>query len=144
MNKWDKDDSDDLTESKDLNIIFKKNNIKPRLYQTAIVETAVHHNTLVVLPTGMGKTLIAVLVSLYRLTKYNGKVQVMVPTRPLVNQHFNTFKKFGFNVHSLTGKINPGKRKEVWDSANVIIATPQTIANDIRNNILSEALPVRV
>lgn len=137
MNKLDKSGIYGSTENKNLNNFFKKSNIKPRLYQTAIVKTAIHYNTLVVLPTGMGKTLIAVLLSSYRLAKYGGKILIMAPTKPLVNQHFDTFKKFELNAHSLTGKINPSIRKEMWDSADVIIATPQTIANDIKNNILN-------
>jgi Fanconi anemia group M protein len=41
---------------------------EPRLYQQTILATAVKKNTLVVLPTGLGKTNIAVLLASNRLT----------------------------------------------------------------------------
>ena len=36
--------------------------IKPRLYQEFIATTAIEKNTLCILPTGMGKTLVAMMV----------------------------------------------------------------------------------
>ncbi len=59
-----------------------------RLYQERIVATAVAHNTLVVLPTGLGKTAIALRVIAEYLLRYPTRsVLFLAPTRPLVVQH---------------------------------------------------------
>lgn len=62
-------------------------NYPVRDYQFAIVKEALFKNTLVVLPTGLGKTFIAAVVmfNIYRWFP-NGKVVFMAPTKPLVAQ----------------------------------------------------------
>src|SRR5881397_4276332 len=66
---------------------------EPREYQRRIAETATASNTLVVLPTGLGKTMIAILVAASRLEKFpEGKVLVMAPTKPLTLQHYESFR----------------------------------------------------
>jgi len=115
-------------------------NISPREYQKAIVETAKNNNTLVVLPTGIGKTLIALMLSIDRIKKFPGKkILILAPTRPLVEQHLESFKK---NISELfaqldifTGNINSTKRKQIWSSAEIIFSTPQCIANDLREGL---------
>lgn len=61
-----------------------------RSYQFSIVQEALYKNTLVVLPTGLGKTFIAAVV-MYNIYRWfpNGKVVFMAPTRPLVAQQVN-------------------------------------------------------
>ncbi|MEM2478922.1 MAG: helicase-related protein [Candidatus Pacearchaeota archaeon] len=115
-----------------------------RAYQKAILETAKQKNTLVILPTGLGKTLIAFELINYRLKYFAGsegkagKALFLAPTKPLVDQHFSNFKKsYSWESHMLTGAINAGKRKEIWEKARVIFATPQTIANDLRNGLIN-------
>ena len=57
--------------------------LRPREYQQRIADAASLANTLVVLPTGLGKTMIAVLVAKARLEKFpKGKVVVLAPTKP--------------------------------------------------------------
>lgn len=58
-----------------------------RSYQFCIARNALFHNTLVCLPTGLGKTLIAAVVmfNLYRWFPA-GKIVFLAPTRPLVEQ----------------------------------------------------------
>jgi len=112
--------------------------IELREYQKNIANTCLKGNTLVVLPTGLGKTIIAIYVAIKRLEQYpNGKILFMAPTRPLNEQHFRSFLKFTDinerEVGLITGKVKPEKRKILYDSCKVIIATPQTIANDIQN-----------
>jgi Fanconi anemia group M protein len=115
---------------------------EPREYQTRIAETASNSNTLVVLPTGLGKTLIAMLVASRRLARYpTGKILVLAPTRPLTLQHYNSFKK---NVNLppesfvvLTGTTTPKERAYLWDGAKLIFATPQTVYNDVRSQRVS-------
>ncbi|MGP8124996.1 MAG: helicase-related protein [Nitrososphaerales archaeon] len=113
-----------------------------REYQKRIARTAADTNTLVVLPTGLGKTMIAIMVASEVLQKRPGsKVMVLAPTRPLVIQHFQTFRKHlrlpeeSFVV--LTGTVEPGSRELLWLKATVIFATPQTVYNDVRQGRVS-------
>jgi len=108
----------------------------PRLYQETILATAAGNNTLVVLPTGMGKTAISMMLAVQRFKQYpNSKVLILAPTRPLVEQHIETFKRFldmpddGFVV--FTGFVKPEKRAELWNTAKIIFSTPQGLENDI-------------
>ncbi len=113
--------------------------VKPRDYQEHIAETALQKNTLVVLPTGMGKTLIAVLVATKRLEQYpDSKILIVAPTRPLNAQHQKSFMEFmtipSEQISLITGKINPQDRSEIYKKSKIIVATPQTIENDIETN----------
>jgi len=113
-------------------------NIEPREYQNNIAETASKKNSLVVIPTGMGKTLIAVLIAIKRLQEYpESKTLVMAPTRPLNAQHKKSFEKFTDlseeEIALVTGKIKPEERTEIYKKYKVIVATPQTIENDLEN-----------
>ncbi|MEM5766443.1 MAG: DEAD/DEAH box helicase [Candidatus Aenigmatarchaeota archaeon] len=112
--------------------------IEPREYQKNIAETASKKNTLVVLPTGMGKTLIAILVAIKRINEFpESKILVMAPTRPLNAQHKKSFEKFtnlkGEEIALLTGKVRPEIRSEIYQKSKLIIATPQTIQNDLQS-----------
>lgn len=111
--------------------------INPREYQQKIFETCKKKNCLVVLPTGMGKTLIAMMLAVERQKEFpNSKVVFLAPTRPLAEQHFHYFKKHLPELYGqfelFTGKIEAKKRKELWQKADVIFSTPQCIANDLR------------
>ena len=113
---------------------------RPRAYQETIFETAKKHNTLVVLPTGLGKTLIALMLAAQRLEKFpQSKILFLAPTRPLVEQHFHYFRKHfqdKYESHIFTGKINAAKRAEIWQSAQIIFSTPQCIQNDSKRKLI--------
>ncbi len=116
------------------------NNITPREYQKEIFETCKKKNCLVVLPTGLGKTLIALMLSIERMKEFPGeKVVFLAPTKPLAEQHINTFKKylpdlFG-DMQLFTGAVKPEKRKKIWETADIVFSTPQCVANDLRNEL---------
>ncbi len=115
----------------------------PRAYQRNILETAKGNNCLMVLPTGLGKTLVALLLAIERINKLpTSQVLFMAPTRPLAAQHYETFKKHISGLDEeffslVTGQIGPKKRKLIWNSASFIFSTPQCVANDLRNGTLS-------
>ncbi|MHA1626721.1 MAG: DEAD/DEAH box helicase [Candidatus Asgardarchaeia archaeon] len=116
--------------------LIKENKVERRLYQEVIAGKALTRNTLVVLPTGLGKTIIAALVAAVRLHRYpNSKVLFIAPTRPLVEQHKSvlrdTMRIDPERINSLTGKINPTERRELWEKSDIICATPQVIQNDV-------------
>ncbi len=119
-------------------------NFSPRSYQSAIVETCVKKNTLVVLPTGLGKTKIAILTALARLRdQSDAKVFVLTPTRPLANQIRNEFLECTTltqdEVVLCTGTLAPEKRLALYKNTRVIVATPQTIQEDLENKRVSLA-----
>lgn len=114
-------------------------NFTPRLYQETIFSTASQYNTLVVLPTGLGKTAIAMMLIAYRLSQYpQSKCLVLAPTRPLVDQHTTTLKNhipsFAEKSVTFTGTVSPEKRQEQWKAAQIIISTPQGLENDVLSN----------
>ena len=114
--------------------------IIPRDYQKKIFEKCLNKNCLVVLPTGLGKTLIALMLTIERMKKFPGeKVVFLAPTKPLAEQHLNYFKKhlpeLFAEIQLFTGVINAEKRKKIWRTADVIFSTPQCIANDLKNNL---------
>jgi len=114
--------------------------ITPRLYQIKIFEKCIDKNCLVVLPTGLGKTLIALMLAVERMKKFPGeKVVFLAPTKPLVEQHLNYFKKhlpelFG-EMTLFTGQINAGQRRKLWQNSDIIFSTPQCVANDLKKNL---------
>ena len=116
--------------------------LEAREYQKKIAAVATESNTLVVLPTGLGKTMIAMMVAAAVLERRPGsKVMVLAPTRPLVLQHFRTFHD-GLalpegSMSALTGTVDPGEREVSWTKSKVIFATPQTVYNDVRHGRVS-------
>ncbi|MBI4438310.1 DEAD/DEAH box helicase [Candidatus Woesearchaeota archaeon] len=109
---------------------------EPRLYQEAIFSTCAAKNTLVVLPTGLGKTNIFLMVAGHRLSQYPGsKVLLVGPTRPLIEQYCEVFRRHldipEGSMCVLTGMVPPVKRAALWESSRVIFSTPQGLENDI-------------
>jgi len=117
-------------------------NIKPRKYQQEIYDSCKDKNCLVVLPTGIGKTLIGLMLSIYTQKKFPGtKTLFLAPTRPLAEQHLAYFKKqlpeLFAQLTLFTGKTPPEKRQEYWENSDIIFSTPQCISNDLKNNLYS-------
>ncbi|HII68657.1 TPA: DEAD/DEAH box helicase [Candidatus Woesearchaeota archaeon] len=109
---------------------------EPRLYQQTIFSEAIKQNTLVVLPTGLGKTNIFLMVAAHRLRHFpSHKILLIGPTKPLVDQYIEVFRNhFDIEEHRLavfTGLVRPERREELWKSAQVIFSTPQGLENDI-------------
>ncbi len=109
---------------------------KPRLYQQTILATCSKSNTLVVLPTGMGKTSIAFMLGIQRLNNFpDSKILILAPTKPLVEQHKATFLKYMTldkdKISVFTGFVKPDRREELWKTSRVILSTPQGLENDI-------------
>ncbi|NOZ82367.1 MAG: DEAD/DEAH box helicase [Euryarchaeota archaeon] len=116
--------------------LIREGTVEARLYQQAVLATAAEANTLVVMPTALGKTLIAVLLAAQRLQKYPGsRVLMLAPTKPLVVQHAKSFLRFmkveEEQVASFTGSMPPARRAEAWSRARVVCATPQVVHNDV-------------
>jgi len=118
---------------------LRKDCISYRQYQVDISNRCLSGNSLVVIPTGLGKTIIGLITAANRLLKYNWtKILVLAPTRPLVHQHYDMFSKFTTlpekKVCLMTGKVQPPIRMVQFQNSQIIISTPQVIKNDILRN----------
>lgn len=82
-------------------------NYQVRKYQRIIVEYALLRNTLVCLPTGLGKTFIAAVV-MYNFNRWfpQGKVIFMAPTKPLVNQQVQACHDITGIPEDITARVN--------------------------------------
>ncbi len=118
--------------------LIKSKSLEKREYQVNIAGVAAKKNTLVVLPTGLGKTAVALLIVADMLEKGNRCI-IFAPTRVLVNQHYYFFKEH-LNidgVEAVTGSMSRADRMDVWSNASVICSTPQIALNDIDRGILA-------
>lgn len=122
--------------------LLKENKMESRPYQESIAATGYENNLMCVLPTGLGKTPIAILLSAMRLDNTpDSKIMVMAPTKPLVEQHKNSFAEFidlpEEEFKLVTGKTAPEKREDVWSSGyKYTFVTPHCVENDIEEGRL--------
>ena len=115
-------------------------NITPREYQKKIFDACREKNSLVILPTGIGKTLIALMLTIERMQKFPmEKVLFLAPTRPLAEQHLNYFKKhlpeLFAQMDLFTGKVSAENRRNIWERSDIVFSTPQCIGNDLKNEL---------
>jgi len=115
--------------------LIQPNTIEKRQYQMNIYEAVKDTNDLVVLPTGLGKTIIAVLVLADKLVS-GKKVLFLAPTKSLCEQHASFIRRTTTlsddDVAVVTGETSsPRKRDEIYKKAKVVVATSQTIENDL-------------
>ncbi|PTD93376.1 Hef nuclease [archaeon SCG-AAA382B04] len=118
---------------------IKDEKIEKRVYQIELAGKALNNNSLVVLPTGLGKTAVSLLVIASKIDQ--GKCLVLSPTKPLVEQHCAFFRDCldikNKKINVLTGETTPEEREKIWNSSKLIIATPQVIKNDSLSNKIS-------
>ncbi|EMC95081.1 hypothetical protein BAUCODRAFT_72607, partial [Baudoinia panamericana UAMH 10762] len=111
-----------------------------RDYQYNIVNRSLFHNTLVALPTGLGKTFIAatVMLNYYRWTP-TSQLVFMAPTKPLIAQQLDAcYRIVGIprcDTVLMTGETTPAVRAEQWLEKRVFFMTPQTVINDLKSGI---------
>ncbi len=104
--------------------------LERRDYQVRTAEEILRsgENTLVVMPTGLGKTVVGALV----LSEAE-KGLMLAPTVPLVHQHAVFLSKVlrDVRVEALSGRVSPDERGSLWRKADVVVATPHALRNDI-------------
>jgi len=117
----------------------RKNSIEKRDYQVNLANQAIQENCIVVLPTGLGKTAIALQVIAEYLAKGTGGILFLAPTRVLVNQHYEFLKQHLTidDIALITGEDPIQKRTNLWGSS-VICATPEIAKNDLDRQIVSQ------
>ena len=117
---------------------IQKNSVEKRDYQINLANQAMNENCVVVLPTGLGKTTIALHVIAEYLSQESVGILFLAPTRVLVNQHFE-FLKQNLTIDDITlitGEDSVEKRTELWNS-RIICATPEVARNDLNNKIIT-------
>jgi len=121
--------------------LIKPDTVEQRLYQLNLAGKALEGSSLVVLPTGLGKTIIALFVIASRLQRFGGKALILSPTKPLVDQHAAFFKKVMTlpeeEILAFTGSIAPAERERLWAQGKLIVSTPQVIENDLLTKRIS-------
>ncbi len=116
--------------------MVRKETIEHRAYQINLAEVAAKESTMIVLSTGLGKTVIAALVAAKRLVQHpDSKVMFLAPSRPLVDQQARYLRRVleldENSVVCLTGHDPPEQRRETWEEARVVVMTPQALQNDL-------------
>ncbi|MDY6959093.1 MAG: helicase-related protein, partial [Halobacteriota archaeon] len=118
--------------------LIKPEKVEKRPYQVSLAKKAMTKSTMVVLPTGMGKTIISLLLMVERLDL--GKILMLAPTKPLVEQHAAFLRSVltlpSDEIQVFTGELSPPKRGELWKNSKIIVSTPQVIENDLLNRRL--------
>ncbi len=117
---------------------IKKSSIEHRDYQDNLAKQAISENCLIVLPTGLGKTTVALHVIAEFLSRGKGGVLFLAPTRVLAHQHYEFLKNNLLidDVTLVTGEDLLAKRKKLWINS-VICATPEIVKNDLDRQIVS-------
>uniref|UniRef100_A0A8C4UP98 ATP-dependent RNA helicase FANCM n=1 Tax=Falco tinnunculus TaxID=100819 RepID=A0A8C4UP98_FALTI len=111
-------------------------NYPVRDYQVRMARAALLGNTLVCLPTGLGKTFVAAVV-MYNFYRWfpGGKVLFLAPTKPLVAQQMEAcVRVMGIparHMAEMTGGTQALSRRELWTTKRVFFLTPQIMVNDL-------------
>jgi Fanconi anemia group M protein len=115
--------------------------IERREYQLELAEVGTTDHTLVCLPTGLGKTTVSLLVTASRLAEVGGTSLLLAPTKPLVSQHADFYRTAlsipNEEIVTFTGEVRPDDRADLWERAQLVIATPQVVENDLIGSRIS-------
>ncbi|XP_068024452.1 Fanconi anemia group M protein-like isoform X4 [Melanerpes formicivorus] len=107
-----------------------------RAYQLRMAHAALMANTLVCLPTGLGKTFVAAVV-MYNFYRWfpSGKVLFLAPTKPLVAQQMEACASVmgipAGHMAEMTGGTQALNRRDLWTAKRVFFLTPQIMVNDL-------------
>ena len=112
---------------------IKKDTVELRDYQQHLAMYAKEKNTMVVLPTGLGKTVVALHIIADHLENKQTPVLFLAPTRVLVGQHKNFLltNTTIADIGMVTGEDTIEKRRKQWDANSIICATPEITRNDL-------------
>ncbi len=128
-----------------LDLRLLKDTVQKRDYQLLAAANALRHNTLVVMPTALGKTFVAALLAAHYLAAQpDKKILFLAPTKPLVEQQAQRMRDVlsieADAVISVTGDVSPDERNSLYQTARLIAGTPQTVEHDVlaRKLVLSD------
>ncbi len=120
--------------------LLRRGAVEERAYQVNIARACLERSTLVVLPTGMGKTVVAAMVIAEVLRSKGGKILFLAPTKPLVEQHAASLREMLVidRIELFTGEATaPEDRELMWREDKIVVSTPQVIRNDLRAERIS-------
>lgn len=117
--------------------------VDARGYQLRSLERVLSFSSLMVMPTGFGKTAVEWMAMAEFLRNGSEKIVLIAPTTGLVDQQ-RTMAIERLNIDSdrivaYTGDTGPDKRKAIWEQATVVMATPQVIRNDAMSGVIDLA-----
>jgi len=115
--------------------------IEARAYQLESLKTALGGSTLMVMPTGFGKTAVQWMMMAEHIRRGADKILLIAPTTGLVDQQWRMAKeRLAVDESTLvkyTGDTSPAKREELWANATIVFATAQVIDNDVLSEKIS-------
>ena len=113
---------------------IKDNIVESREYQKDLIVNSINQNSLIVLPTGLGKTTVALGIISHFMKHKQGMVLFLAPTKVLANQHYTFLSETLeiFDIKVITGEDHELKRKKWWNSNSIICATPEIARNDLK------------
>jgi len=119
---------------------FLREGVEARAYQVRSLERILSFSTLMVMPTGFGKTAVQWMAMAEFLRLGAQKIILVAPTTGLVDQQA-TMAKERLNIDeerivTYTGDTPPERRRERWEQATIVMATPQVIRNDAMNGTI--------
>ena len=119
---------------------FLKDGVEARAYQFQALKHCLTASTMMVMPTGFGKTAVEWMAMANCLYNKKGKVLLIAPTTGLVEQQQRMARAM-INIDenqiiTYTGDNTPANRPELWATGKIIIATPQVIRNDVQNGLI--------
>lgn len=114
--------------------------VEARAHQLEALRKCLTLPTLVVLPTGQGKTAIEWM-AIAEALEGGGKAILMAPTNPLVDQHIQDLRKIisieENKIVRVSGSDSWQKRQKMMAEASVIVTTPQIVRNDAQRGTLN-------
>ena len=118
---------------------IKKDTVEMRDYQKHLAMYAKDKNTMVVLPTGLGKTVVALHIIADHLENKQTPVLFLAPTRVLVGQHQNFLltNTTIADIIMITGESTIEKRRKQWGANSIVCATPEITRNDLARGIVT-------
>ena len=119
---------------------FLRDGIEARGYQIEATQACIRCSTLLVMPTGFGKTAVQWNCIADALESGISKIVITAPTVGLVEQQRRMVLERILideeDVRTYTGGDRPAKRGAIWEEATIIIATPQVIRNDVDSGLI--------
>ena len=117
-----------------------RDGIEARGYQIEATQACIRCSTLLVMPTGFGKTAVQWNCIADALESGISKIVITAPTVGLVEQQRRMILERILidedNVRTYTGGDRPAKRGTIWEDATIIIATPQVVRNDVDSGLI--------
>ena len=119
---------------------FLNEGVEARAYQIRSLRSSLTSSSLMVMPTGFGKTAVEWMAMAEFLLKNNGKILLIAPTTGLVEQQERMAKEMinlePEKISRYTGEIAPKNRPEIWRKSRIIMATSQVIRNDAQSGAI--------